>query len=77
MPLLDPTRLLRKLTTAYLNNEEEVSITSDRDSPEAWDLLQHPERCADEEMRQGFHEEKRRMEDGFTKAHQVGRTQFR
>jgi hypothetical protein len=76
MPLLDPTRLLRKLTTAYLNNEEEVSITSDRDNPEAWYLLQHPERCADEEMRQGFYEEKRLMEDGFTKAHQVGRTQF-
>ena len=76
MPLLNPTVLLRKLTLAYVRNEENVSISHDQDSRDAWDLLQHPEQCLDEEARQSLYQEKRRMEEGFTRSHQVGRIQF-
>jgi hypothetical protein len=76
MPLLTPTTLLRKLTIAYLNNRPTANITGDGDSPEAWHVLQRPEKYADESARQFFYLEKREIEDRFTKAHRVGRIQF-
>lgn len=75
MPLLNPTQLLRKLTMAYLNNQNDVGITSDGNSREAWDLMQHPEQCVDEDIRQRLYEEKRRMEGRFRKAHERMRTE--
>lgn len=76
MPLLTPTTLLRKLTIAHLNGQSEVTITGDKATPEAWFTLHCPERCANEEAREFFQEEKSRIEDQFTKAHQRGRIEF-
>lgn len=75
-PLLTPTTLLRKLTIAYLNNQPTADITDDGVFSKTWCVLQRPEKYADEDARQFFYQEKREIEDRFTKAHRVGRTQF-
>ena len=77
MPLLTPTKLLRRLTLAHVNGLESESITSDKDSPEAWLALQAPEKFLDEDSRQSAYSEKLKIEAQFTAAHKRGRMELR